>query len=613
MAALPAGAAGPGSPGDWSDDAPISMQGQARLLEMTFGLMLSSIFVLPLVSLALTLFYAQGHDARWMWVWCGFYALFAMVMFVQRRIYLADRERLGADALMRKWKPRLEQCALLHGAGITAPMAIVAGHASYDFALLLLVTNAAIIVGNATLQTPVLSVFMRLFMAGWNASLPLLIWVFPDHWHFILPLALLHSLIVYRHSHTTHRFFVHQVRLEERGAQMAARYLAARDEAQAALEEKNRFLSIAAHDLRQPVHAMGLLAEAIARRNHDPGLNAPLADLQRSVHSVNLMFNSLLDLSRIESGHVAVHAEPVTLDLLFGDVLTLFREEASTRGLELRVRPPGPHAAVLADADLLRQLLVNLVHNALRYTLRGGVLITARRRRAGWQIEVWDTGVGVALEDHERIYAPFYRPQHAWNIDNNGHGLGLAVVARCATLMGAGYGLSSRLGRGSRFWLHLPAATPAESMSLPSRYSVGLWETRDIGGRQGLGQFKGSCLVIDDDPQVVVAWAALLQVWGVSAQFASCAAEAWALVDAGFQPQAILCDQRLRSGESGFDVLRALMARCPDAYGAMVSGELNSPELLEAENDGYLVLRKPLDVVKLHAVLAQWLEPRTCL
>ena len=305
-----------------------------------------------------------------------------------------------------------------------------------------------------------------------------------------------------------------------------------------------------------------------------------------------------------------MHAEPVTLDVLFNDVLTLFREEARTRGLQLRMRPPGPHAAVLADPDLLRQSLVNLVHNALRYTPRGGALISARHRRGGWLIEVWDTGVGVALEDHERIYAPFYRPQHAWNIDNNGHGLGLAVVARCATLMGAGYGLSSRLGRGSRFWLHLPCATPAESVSLPPRYSVAPWETRGFKELQGLAQFTGSCLVIDDDPQVAVAWAALLHAWGVSAQFASCAAEAWSLVDAGLQPKAILCDQRLRSGESGFDVLRALLERCPDACGAMVSGEFDAPELREAQAQGYLVLGKPVDVAELHALLSQWLRPR---
>jgi len=91
---------------------------------------------------------------------------------------------------------------------------------------------------------------------------------------------------------------------------------------------------------------------------------------------------------------------------------------------------------------------------------------------------------------------------------------------------------------------------------------------------------------------------------------AACAAsgqEALALVDAGLQPQAILCDQRLRSGESGFEVLKALFERCPDASGAMVSGEFDSEALMQAEREGYLVLHKPLEPSQLHALLFQWL------
>ena len=87
--------------------------------------------------------------------------------------------------------------------------------------------------------------------------------------------------------------------------------------------------------------------------------------------------------------------------------------------------------------------------------------------------------------------------------------------------------------------------------------------------------------------------------------------QAFAALDEGFMPQAIFCDQRLRAGESGFDVLRALLARCPAASGAMISGEFDSPELLEAENEGYLVLQKPLEPEALFTVLSSWLaEPK---
>ncbi|WP_199226698.1 HAMP domain-containing sensor histidine kinase, partial [Acidovorax sp. HMWF029] len=340
-------------------------------------------------------------------------------------------------------------------------MALAAGNANYELALLMVAQSGGIIAANAAMQTPMLSVFHRFFASGWCTSLLLHPWLLPKHWTYSIPIALIYTVIIYRQARIAHHFFVHQVWLEEQGQHLSAQYREARDAAEVALAEKNRFLSTAAHDLRQPVHAMGLLTEAIAVRNQDAALVAPLSDLRLSLQSVQLMFNSLLDLSKIESGQVAVRPEPLMLRPLFNELEIQFLAEARSRGLRLRLHMPPPSAAVLADAALLRQSLSNLVHNALRYTPKGGVLIGARRRQGHWRIEVWDTGLGVALEDRTRIYQPFYRPQHAWHINREGHGLGLAVVARCVDLMGAQHGLQSRLGAGSCFWLQLSAAAPA--------------------------------------------------------------------------------------------------------------------------------------------------------
>ena len=574
----------------------LSPEGQARLLEMTYQRLHTSIMVLPLVALGLTLFYQlQGGDARMGW-WLGFYVAFAAFAFWLRRRYRSNAARLDAAEVMQRWRPRLERLALVHGLGTTAPWAIAAtGTPHYEFAMVLLVTNAITVAGNATHQTPVLSVFQRFFLAGWAASLPFQPWVFPELWPYSLGLSLLHTFTMVRHARRTHRFFVQQVWLEERGRQLSAQYRDAKEAAEAALAEKNRFLSTAAHDLRQPVHAMGLLTEAIALRNRDSALAPPLADLQRNMQSVHLMFNALLDLSKIESGQVAVQPQPLALVPLLQEAQLQFAPEARARGLALRMRAPPAGAAVHADATLLRQCLSNLVHNALRYTQQGGVLVGVRRRGPNWRVEVWDTGVGVALEEQQRIYQPFYRPRHAWHINRTGHGLGLALVTRCAGLMGIGHGLRSRLGRGSCFWLELPAA-PQHAIGMPPP-----------GTGAQAPRLQGRCLVLDDDPQVQRAWSALLAGWGVQARMASDAAQAFAHLDDGFAPQAILCDQRLRSGESGFDILLALLERCPEARGAMVSGEFDSPELHAAEAEGYLVLRKPVDVSVLHALLAQWL------
>jgi DNA-binding NtrC family response regulator len=142
-------------------------------------------------------------------------------------------------------------------------------------------------------------------------------------------------------------------------------------------------------------------------------------------------------------------------------------------------------------------------------------------------------------------------------------------------------------------------------------HPVGLTEPLSKNSAVGpdllLLQLSGRCLVLDDDPQVIAAWKALLDAWGVTGQYATDGAQAMHLLDAGFVPNMIFCDQRLRSGESGFEILKALLSRHPQACGAMVSGEFHSTELQDAENEGYLVLRKPLEPAQLHAVLSAWL------
>jgi signal transduction histidine kinase len=585
-----------------TDDA-ISPAGRAQLLEMSYSRILLSITVLPVITFCLAWFYAQKNDATGMALWFGFYVVLAIGMRLYHRVYLRDQASLSDSAMLAKWLPFTQKLALVHGLALSVPMILIShGKAPFEFVILFLLTLAAITAGNATHQTPVMGVFMRFFITGWNLTVLLVYWALPNHWQYVLPMTLMYSLLMYRHARIANRFFVKQIVLEERSIQLAEQYKNAKEQAEDALSAKNQFLATASHDLRQPVHAMGMLIEAIVHRNQQATLGPLLGDLKSSVHSVNLMFNSLLDLSKIESGIMTSQSGPVALAGMLRDVETLFRAEAQRRGLQLRFRLCQPSAVVQADASLLRQALVNLVQNALRYTQTGGVLVGVRQRAGAWQIEVWDTGVGVSQQEREHIYTPFYRNENAWLIDSAGHGLGLAVVARCAKLMGATYGLTSRLGHGSRFWLQLPAVTAVDGQSM------GIDAAPRLAGIATLRPLAGTCLVVEDDPQVSAAWMALFQAWRVDARFVTCASEAFAALDAGFAPRAILCDQRLRSGESGFEILRSLLERCPKASGAMVSGEYNSPELVRAENDGYLVLRKPLEVSDLHEVLARWFD-----
>lgn len=579
----------------------ISAEGQARLLDMAFSRLRFGLFAMPIVSGTFVWYYHSTSSGPWVLIWSLCYFCLAFATFFIYKTYKKNLANQSANYMLNIWRPRIHKMATLHGIGLMVLLPLVSHSATLEFKYLYILTVAAIMAGNATHQAPMLSVFNRFLIFGWHCTVLLMPWSFYDHWYFIMPLSAIYSVGMYRHALTSHHFFVRMVWLEEEGTRLAASYKTAKESAESALRDKNQFLTTASHDLRQPVHAMGFLVESISRKNRDNALNPALNDLKQSVRSVTQMFNSLLDLSKIESGIVQLRTGTIFLDELIRDVATVYMEEATARGLELRTRTSGGKAVVKADGMLLRQSLMNLVHNALRYTRQGGVLIACRRRGNDWQLEVWDTGIGVAIEDQNKIFSPFFRNEHAWKIDSAGHGLGLAVVARCCNLMGSQYGLTSKLGSGSRFWLRIPAITN-QMQSIRIINVTGNTTSSNMDE-----SLSGNCLIVDDDPQVSSAWELLLNTWGLQARCASSATEAFAWIDSGFQPQAILCDQRLRAGESGFDVLRALLERCPDAHGAMISGEFNSPELIEAEQEGYLVLHKPLEPEILYTLLARWL------
>ena len=579
--------------------ASLSPGSQAQLLDMSFARLRFSVYVMPCIALPLVAYFGWRAEAVPVGLWGLTYILLALGVRKLADRYTENQARLAPGPLVALWLPRVQTLAWLHGAGLTTSVIVTAPGTSQEFHMLLYLVLAHIVATNATHQTPTIGVFLRFFFSSWSVAVLLAYWVFPELWHILIPLGLIYSLVIYRHALTSHRFAIEQVQLKEHSELLAAQFRTAKEQAEAALQEKNLFLTTASHDLRQPIHAMSMLVEAIALRNQQASVMPLLSDLKQCMASMNQMFNALLDLSRLEAGALAQRAAPVALHTLVRDTVTLFREQAIQRGLALRMHVPQGEAMVWADHALLRQALVNLVHNALRYTQRGGILIGLRRRAASWQIEVWDTGIGIAAQDEQQIFSPYYRNQHAWRIDSAGHGLGLAVVARCARLMEATLGFQSRLGQGSRFWLRMPThQAAAVQVQIPDETAAAVLAP--------LKPLEARCLVLDDDLQVIGAWKGLLQGWGVEARYATSAGEAMRHLDEGFTPKAIFCDQRLRSGESGFEVLRALLARCPGASGAMVSGEINSPELQAAQDEGYLVLRKPLDTAQLRAILVTW-------
>lgn len=545
-------------------------------------------------------FYSRSAPAGPLWVWWAVFAALTLGALWLRRDFRRDASLPDSEAVP-KWERIFQHAALAAGLCWVVPIALTLQGGTTEFRLFLCLVLCAVIASAATFLAPLPGIFWRFFLAIYLPLLVAMYWYFPQRWVYLVPLLLLYGATIARHALGGRRMVIQQVERERERQQLVEGYRAAKEQAEQALQEKSRFISTTSHDLRQPLHAMGLLVETALQRNGDAALAPVLNDVQACVRSLSFMFNALMDLSRLESGAFTARREPVSVRVLFEEAATVFSPDAAQRSLRLRLYlPRGRDAWVSADPALLRQMVFNLTQNALRYTQTGGVLLGLRARAGQWRIEVWDTGAGVAPEDRQRIYAPYFRGQPSWSQHADGHGLGLAVVARSAQLMGAGYGVESTPSRGSCFWLQLPmegAGAPRAIDEIPSLRTVASLAA----------SLCGRCLLVDDDPQVGAALRQLLQSWGLQVTVCATGAQAMATLGRGPVPDVVLCDQRLPAGESGFVVLQALLARCGHARGAMVSGEHDAPELLQAQDEGYLVFRKPLAPDVLHAVLARWL------
>jgi len=221
-----------------------------------------------------------------------------------------------------------------------------------------------------------------------------------------------------------------------------------------AIATKNRFLASAAHDLRQPVHALSLYADWLAT---EPEMARDISPrILQSTRAINELFDSLFDLTRIDAGNYKVRLQHVDVRQLFADLALQFEPVAAAKSLKLRTH--SPPLTIWADPVVLRRILGNLLSNAIKHTSRGGVLLGLRSRPDMLVFEVWDTGVGIAREHQQAIFQEFFRvSQHQGTEDSLG--LGLTIVSRLATMMGYQLALSSEANRGSVFRVMLPAYT----------------------------------------------------------------------------------------------------------------------------------------------------------
>ncbi|MBM3391353.1 MAG: hybrid sensor histidine kinase/response regulator [Betaproteobacteria bacterium] len=369
----------------------------------------------------------------------------------------------------------------------------------------------------------------------------------------------------------------------------------ARNTAEMASRAKTRFFAAASHDLRQPLHAMGLFAAALADRAHDPEIRHLVGNINASVDALESLFNELLDISKIDAGAIRPRNEPLPLRPLLDRLRTDFAAEASVKGLQLRVRPSD--AIVCSDPLLLERVLRNLIDNAIRYTRSGGILVGVRRRADNWRIEVRDTGIGIAPDQIGRVFDEFYQIGNAER--DRRRGLGLSIVRRLADLLGHPLTLRSRLDRGTVFALELPALCAnhlAERVGDPLPALTG---------------FYGRLIVIvDDEESVRESMHSLLTGWGAEVILCGGVADkVLSIARLQRRPDIVIADYRLSGGTTGIDAIRGVRARFGGQVPAViVTGSTTAQIAGEAQALGCPLLLKPVMPAKLRSLLNAMLQ-----
>ena len=228
------------------------------------------------------------------------------------------------------------------------------------------------------------------------------------------------------------------------------------EEARHANDSKTRFLAAASHDLRQPLQAAGMFVEALSARLGDSPHQSIVDKMRQSVDATQALLATLLDVSTLEAGHIEPSPTAFPLAPMLSSLIEQIEPEATKRHLELRVVLGD--ATVVSDPVLLERMLRNLLHNALRYTREGKILLGCRRRQGKVAICVIDTGIGIPEDKFSDIFEDFSRLGVKGHGSDRGLGLGLAVVRRMAELLDHGIEVHSQVGKGSSFAVIVPLA-----------------------------------------------------------------------------------------------------------------------------------------------------------
>ncbi|MEM7195106.1 MAG: hybrid sensor histidine kinase/response regulator [Pseudomonadota bacterium] len=365
-----------------------------------------------------------------------------------------------------------------------------------------------------------------------------------------------------------------------------------RNEAENANISKSRFLAATSHDLRQPLHSLGLMVSILETTKDEDKRRSVYDQIRTSYAALEGLFNSLLDISKLDAGTQDVNLESISIADFFHELETEFTPLTRPGFTEITFK--AADLATRSDPLLLKRVIRNIISNATRFTENGKILVTARKLDEQIVVAVYDQGIGIPEHEMENIFAEYVQLHNPERDRTKGLGLGLAIVRRICQLLDHRFTINSESGQGTVFRLWLPCAelpidTPEANAEKPPRLEL-----------------RKNVLVIDDEADIRESMKLILESWGCTVLTADSLSSAQQVLE-NFDQQidGVVSDYRLRDNQTGITALDSIRQKhSEEIHGILITGDTSAEILREAKASGYPLLHKPVKPSQLRVALA---------